>query len=346
MKHLITLILLFFFTNIFAQITITQTDLPTVNDTIYYKMGIINNFDSNVTGANVVWDFSQVSFNNQRADTIISVTSTPIVYNVIFNFTIANLAFINQTPPSLGVGITVSDYYDFYKKTSSYYRKAGFGATINGVQTPVKYDYPELYFKLPLTYGTTDSSVSSYGLSIPNYGYYGQTINRKHIADGWGTLITPFGTYNAIRVKETVNITDTIFSESMNFGYTINRPVSYEYYWLANGMKGHVVKITKNGPSNIIEVRYDPLLFVNNLSNTDIYVFPNPAANQLFINQLPEGVKHIALTNILGQVCFNSQSIEKNIMLNISTLPNGIYFIEIKTSKGCFKKTIVVDNKQ
>jgi len=345
MKHVITLVLLLVFRNIFAQITITQNDLPTVNDTIYYKIGIINNFDPNFTGENVIWDFSQISFNNQRADTIISVTSTPVVYNVIFNFTIANLAFINQTPPSLGVGITVSDYYDFFKKTSSYYRKAGFGATINGVQTPVKYDYPELYYKLPLTYGTTDSSVSSYGLSIPNYGHYGQTIERKHIADGWGTLITPFGTYDAIRVKETVNTIDTIFSESMNFGYTINRPVSYEYYWLANGMKGHVVKITKNGPFNIIEVRYEPQLAVNSLIDADIQVFPNPAANHLFVNQLPEGIKNIVLTNILGQVFLKKQSTEKNIMLNIGMLPNGIYFIEIETTKDCFKKTIVIDNK-
>ncbi|NMC99893.1 MAG: hypothetical protein GYA62_09245 [Bacteroidales bacterium] len=147
----------------FAQITITQYDLPTVNDTIFYKTGNINNFDPNLTGANTTWDFSQLSLNNQRSDTIIPVTSTPIVYNVVFNFTIANLAFINQSPPQMGGGLTVSDYYDFYKKSSTYYRKAGFGATINGVQTPVKYDNPELFFKLPLTFGTSDSSISSYG---------------------------------------------------------------------------------------------------------------------------------------------------------------------------------------
>jgi len=346
MKALILLILLFFFIHGNTQITITQSDLPTVNDTIYYKLGVINNFDPNITGVNATWDFSQISLNNQRADTIIPVTSTPVVYNVVFNFTVANLAFINQAPPSMGVGITVSDYYDFYKKSSTYYRKAGFGATINGVQTPVRYDNPELYYKLPLTYGTTDSSVSSYGLTIPSYGYYGQTIDRKHIADGWGTLITPFGTYNAIRVKETVNITDTIFSESMNFGYTIHRPVSYEYYWLANGMKGHVAKITKNGPSNVIEVRYEPQLAVSSLTIADIQVFPNPAAHELFINNMPEGIKNIVLINTLGQVISCNQIKESTLTLNIGSLPNGLYLVEIKTSKGCFKKTIVVDNKQ
>lgn len=342
MRSNIVLFLLLVFIQGYSQITITQNDLPTVNDTIYYKLGIISNFDPNLTGSNITWDFSHLSFYNQRTDTIIPVTSTPIVYNIIFNFTIANLAFINQTPPSMGVGLTVSDYYDFYKKSSSYYRKAGFGATINGIQTPVKYDNPELYFKLPLTYGTTDSSVSSYGLTIPSYGYYGQTISRKHIADGWGTLITPFGSYNAIRVKETLNITDTIFSESMNFGYVIHRPVSYEYYWLANGMKGYVAKITQNGPSNVIEVRYEPQLEVNSKILAEIQVYPNPAVHELFIDNLPQGVKNIKIINSWGMVVYNMNINQNNKRIKVDNLQDGIYILKIQYHNGIFSKKILI----
>lgn len=344
MKLIIALLLLLYFTHGYSQITITQNDLPTVNDTIYYKIGFINNFDPNHTGNNITWDFSQISLNNQRADTIIPVTATPIVYNVIFNFTIANLAFINQTPPSMGVGLTISDYYDFYKKSNSYYRKAGFGATINGIQTPVKYDNPELYFKLPLTYGTTDSSISSYGLSIPSYGYFGQTISRKHIADGWGTLLTPFGSYDAIRVKEILNITDTIFNESMNFGFIIQRPVSYEYYWLANGMKNYVAKITQNGLSNIIEVRYQPQLDVNNRIFEEVQVYPNPADQELFIAHLPQGIKNIKIFNSWGMVVYDKNVNQNNKRIKTNDIINGIYILRIQFSDGIISKKVLIQH--
>lgn len=344
MKQIILFLLLSIALHISAQITITQSDLPTVNDTIYYKTGNINNFDPNATGANVVWDFSQLSLNNQRSDTIIPVTSTPIVYNVIFNFTIANLAYINQAPPTLGGGLTVSDYYDFYKKANNYYRKAGFGATINGVQTPVKYDNPELYFKLPLTFGTTDSSVSSYGLQLPNYGYYGQTISRKHIADGWGTIITPFGTYDAIRVKETVNTIDTIFSSQFNMGYTINRPTSYEYYWLTNGLKSYVAKVTKNGNLNVIEIRFEPMTHVASIEKNKIALFPNPSNHYVYINQLPKGQKQLILVNAMGQKMIDFKTTENKIQLNVSELPDGVYSLIVNGDAYQTNQNMVINH--
>lgn len=342
LKKVNTSFLIFVFTFSNAQITITQYDLPSVNDTIYFKTGTINNFDPNITGANVTWDFSGALLNNQRTDTIIPVTSTPVVYNVIFNFTIANLAYINQTPPSLGGGLTVTDYYDFYKKASSYYRKAGFGATINGVQTPVRYDNPELFYKLPLTYGTTDSSVSSYGLSIPGYGYYGQTINRKHIADGWGTLITPFGTYEAIRVKQIIDIVDTIYSESMSFGYNVHRPVSYEYYWLTNAFKGHFVKIAKNGMINSIEIQFTPsnLIYSNNSQNVN--TFPNPVNDILYLLLFSDEMKNISLVNSMGQIVLFEKCNEKVHSMDLSLLSNGIYMLKVESPNIKYSKKIII----
>jgi|YNPMSStandDraft_2_1061718.scaffolds.fasta_scaffold03346_4 hypothetical protein len=334
MKYIIFLLyIVCTFSIAFGQISVTQNHLPTVNDTIHYKTGTFINFDPNANGTNYTWDFSQVNVSNVRADTIISVTQTPIVYNIVFNILIANQAYINQTPPSLGVGLTVSEYYDFFKKATNYYRKAGFGATINGVQTPVKYDQPELFFKLPLTYGTSDSSISKYGLPIPGYGYYGQTIVRKHIADGWGTLITPFGTYSAIRVKQTINITDTIFIDSLNFGYNIVRPTSYEYYWLTNSnIRAFAAKVYRNGMFYHADFYFDPLTSISsNYNNIDINVFPNPVSNWLIIEN-PFNIAEIQLNNLLGQ-CVLSEYInlgQHNI--NVENIPEGCYILKLKTN--------------
>lgn len=344
MKVVSLAILLTLTVSLEAQITITQYDLPSVNDTLHFKIGNISNFDPNVTGADQTWDFSMITLSNERVDTIIPVTSTPLVYNAIFNFTVANLAYINQSPPSLGIGITVSDYYDFYKKSSSYYRKAGFGATINNIPTPVKYDNPELYFALPLTYGTSDSSISKYGFTLPNYGYYGQTIYRKHEADGWGTIITPYGSYNAIRVKATVNIIDTIYNESSGLGYTLNRPISYEYYWLSNGLKTHVAKITQHGRIYTIEILYNPVNYANSNIIDNISIAPNPVKDYLYINSLPEGTKSISLFNTLGQTILQKETTKNNFIVNLTSISNGIYELKIVSENLKYSKRIFVNH--
>ncbi|MCX7861494.1 MAG: T9SS type A sorting domain-containing protein [Bacteroidales bacterium] len=342
MKNKLVGFFLIFSKIVLGQITITQNHLPTVNDTIHYKTGMINNFDPNATGTNYTWDFSTVNPNNQRADTIISVTQTPIVYNVVFNMLIANQAYINQTPPSLGTGLEVSEYYDFFKKANNYYRKAGFGATINGVQTPVKYDNPELYFKLPLTYGTTDSSVSKYGLPIPGYGYYGQTIKRKHIADGWGTIITPFGSYPCIRVKHIIDIKDTVYSESLNFGYTITRPTSYEYYWLTNAnIRAFAAKVYRNGLFYTIDLYYNPITSTEIKLTKNMLVYPNPAKEFLYVSNITD-LTTLTLYNSWGQKIYEYVLSENTNTIDIANMPSGLYYIQLTSKKeSCILKILI-----
>lgn len=331
--------------NTFAQITITQNHLPTVNDTIHYKSGTFFNFDQDATGINYTWDFSSIDANNLRADTIIAVTQTPIVYNVVFNILIANQAYINQTPPSLGMGLEVSDYYDFYKKATNYYRKAGFGATINGVQTPVKYDNPELFFKLPMTYGTGDSSISKFGLSIPGYGYYGQTIKRKHIADGWGTLITPFGTYEAIRVKHIIDIVDTIFSESLNFGYNITRPTSYEYYWLTNSnIRAYAAKVYRNGMFYTIDFYFNPATSMNNIELTSYEVFPNPASNKLIVSTPPDKEKQLIIYDAFGKIVYKTDIRTETSEIDIGQFKSGVYIGLLRSNQHSKFLKIVIQH--
>jgi len=341
-KYIYLIVFCLSFTILRAQITIYQQHLPSVNDTIHYKVGFLTNLNPDETGTNYVWDFSNVQVTTTRADTIISVSQTPIVYNVVFNFLIANQAYINQNPPSLATGLTISDYYDFFKKASGYYRKAGFGATINGVQTPVKYDNPELFFKLPLTYGTSDSSISNYGLDIPNYGHYGQTIKRKHIADGWGTIITPFGTFPSIRVKHTIDIKDTIYSSQFGFGYTINRPTEYEYYWLTNaGIKSYAAKVYRQGIANIIEFYYDPTTNIHTNYCNDIIVYPNPANDIIFI-ETPFESSVLNMYNSLNQIVVQEKLFKGKNIINTAHLKSGIYIINIKNAKNVYFFKIVV----
>src|SRR6185369_9997600 len=78
---------------------------------------------------------------------------------------------------------------------------------------------------------------------IPNFGYYRKQQTRTNEVDGWGTLITPFGTFNTLRVKSTLNITDSIYLDTLGFGLTIPRQTIVEYKWLAPGKKIPVLEV-------------------------------------------------------------------------------------------------------
>jgi len=131
--------------------------------------------------------------------------------------------------PSVG-NVQITEPFDFLKESADEYSRVGFGAKINGVATPVKFDEPELLYQFPITFDDTYTSTSVWGAPIPTIGYYGQTVVRNSTVDGWGQLITPYGTFQVYRVKSVVNITDTIHNGT--FGFKVPRQPSNEYRWL------------------------------------------------------------------------------------------------------------------
>ena len=74
-------------------------------------------------------------------------------------------------------------------------------------------------------------------------GYYGQSGHRVNLVDGWGTLITPFGTFQTLRVISTIDAIDTVYNTSLSAGTNIPRPLKYEFKWLATGKKIPVLNL-------------------------------------------------------------------------------------------------------
>jgi aminopeptidase N len=70
-------------------------------------------------------------------------------------------------------------------------------------------------------------------------------------------------------------------------------------------------------------------------------VFPNPANNELtFLLNQNELLQSIEITNIKGQKTLQIDNPETN-KINIRKLSNGVYFIQIRTSKAVYRQQFV-----
>jgi hypothetical protein len=249
MKSLFTSFFAFTFSlGLFAQITVTRDDMPNIGDTIRVSnAAILFGFDPSLTGPDFNWDFTNLEPQSQVVEGYVSTTSTPFLYQIIFNQNVASIAS-PITDVSFLPGFEITDAFIFYRETGSSYVRAGYGATVAGIPIPMKFDIPELMYSFPLTAASpADSSFSNYSLGLPGIGYFSIERKRVNTVDGWGNVTTPYGTFDVLRVKSDIYERDSLYLDSIQTGIPIIRNYT-EYQWLTNGRGIPVLAITQEGP--------------------------------------------------------------------------------------------------
>ncbi|HXU28342.1 MAG TPA: T9SS type A sorting domain-containing protein [Bacteroidia bacterium] len=102
--------------------------------------------------------------------------------------------------------------------------------------------------------------------------------------------------------------------------------------------------VTKTCPNN--NVFYDTVtVYVKHLADikhnvnyADINIYPNPANDKIYI----ETKKNIdiALTDLLGNEILRTKENE----IDVISLPNGIYFLQVKTNENVYSKKIIIQH--
>ncbi|MCX6295984.1 MAG: T9SS type A sorting domain-containing protein, partial [Bacteroidetes bacterium] len=310
------------------------------------------------------WDYSTLVPNLQRYEKFDSPLTFPMPFNLLFNIFNTSYGNENNVLTSLPIpGVTLDMAYDFLKESSSKFSQIGAGYTINGAPLPFLYTSNDVIYHFPMNYLNTDSCDYKFGLPIPSVGYYGQKGHRVNEVDGWGTVITPFGTFNALRIKSTIASTDTIELDLVGFGTNITRPLRYEYKWLATAKQIPVLNIMASvvgGVPVVNNVEYiDSLISTvphlgiteNTSENFNSSAFPNPCVETIQVNYFlsEKSTIKISFTDVLGKavatVLNETQvggSYQKNINISDLGLSKGVYFLILQTDKNKEVHKIVV----
>jgi len=320
-----------------AQIQITASDMPVVNDTLRSSATAATSSGITLsnTGTNYAWDYSsltpvsQTVANYQLAATVnaafgLIISPSAYGYKVADSF---------PTPAGLPISLPVSikNIYTFYnKKTSpSRFVAEGFGATISGIPTPAVYQDEDEIYLFPLDYGVTnDSTTFDLKFSLATLGSVRQKGYRKTTVDGWGTIKTPFFTtaVNCIRVRSEIHEVDS-FTISPLPAMAVPRN-TVEYKWLAANEHYPVLWVTATltgSTETISSVRYRDqyrpgLLSVEQTPALQtLKAYPNPASGTVNID-VPATWQNYTVTiyDMQSRVVANYNNTSKLDVLNLA----------------------------
>jgi hypothetical protein len=155
--------------------------------------------------------------------------------------------------------------------------------------------------------------------------------------DGWGS-VNYFGTtYNALRIKTTINASDSIYVDLLGFGFQFDRPEVVEYKFMVHEFMVPLVQVNYTaGVNSGILVVAGPMSVIE-ANAPQFVVYPNPTTNYLSVQcenayNVPYAVFDMNGKRVLeGMFSDNSQ-------IEVSSLSNGLYFMKTAMSETYFLK--------
>jgi len=252
-------------------------------------------------------------------------------------------------------GIPFTDMYNFYDNRADNYRAIGLGVSISGIPIPFKYDNPDLVYDFPMEYQNNWTSQAHIAQGIPGVGYLRMTRNHADTVDGWGTLLTPYGTFEVLRLKSVVDEYDSIYVDSLNIGIPINRNYTI-YQWLGKDQKIPLLQITSSLGGVVVDyidsIRVDIDGIVNTplTANNELKAFPNPTQDkmQLQFDLLNGQNIEIKLIDMQGKEVlmiysgYKQQGLAKlDINFTEMKIPPGLYFLQLQSGNASISKKVI-----
>ena len=341
-----------------SQITINNVDVGDAGDATWVSTAQDVSIDFASTGANHSWDYSSLSSTGQELKSYNDLSGVSFLVEFMFGiFAGSDYQATNYTPSTalpldqLGgiLPVNITDINQFSKHSNDSITSIGLSLVIEGNEVPVKSDVIETRYKFPLTYG--DSYVSNGYTNLdmnPIYnGIWRQYRTRTTNVDGWGSITTPYGTFDAIRVHHMIEESDSLFIDLFGTGTWIPLPIpeSHQYEWWANGEKEPVLRITTTsigGNETVTNIEYkdNEIVGVEESSLSEVAFYPNPVFDHLTIEALKNKSKFIVF-DINGRNVLEGIVEPGNSQINTSQLTIGKYTILVLSDDEQLKSSFL-----
>lgn len=345
-----------------AQISISATDFPGKGDTVRYSNS--NSFFTNftATGANFTWNFANLGAQSQTLVKHLDPDQADVFTQSLFGSTVLPTYRATYYLPARElplaavsniVDLPIEEIYRFYRKNNQEMTVVGLSISAGGFAVGKRADTIEIAYKFPMTFGQTYSSNGYVNLDFSAFAPFAlkQYRQRTSEVDGWGTITTPYGTFECLRIHHVIQELDSILVD-LGEGpqwTPIDIPTINEYEWWTKDQKGPILKVKANeifGFPVVNEIQFRdnfrPNLNVGLGENVSpqIQIYPNPSADFFSINSAQE-IAFVDVFNPIGQLVLVSQQTQN---INAKHLSQGTYFLKITATNGQIFSARIVKN--
>ncbi len=249
MKKITLVVSLLIFSISQAQTTYLSTDYAAQNESFILSTATAPGLalDYVQTGTNFNWDYSALEPASQQTITYQNPNNAGyktiwcFLNGFIFN---CNSQFNNNfnlatklTDGLVLQGIGLTNVIDHLKLTTTSLedRMIGANITFNGTTVPfvASFQTPDVLYQFPINFNDNYTNNSALSLDLTPFGVPAQiasTGQRTNLVEGWGSLVTPFGTFaNVLKMKTTLVSNVTINFNGVPQQTTVT---TISYKWL------------------------------------------------------------------------------------------------------------------
>lgn len=344
MKHLLLLSIALSSSFLWGQISIDQTDMPSVGDYIPRKSDTMTVLPGpGGSGPNQVWNFTSLSSYVITENTsVVSVTSTPNGNQ----FGNSNMAMTNDNAN-----------YLYFNKSAQSFSTQGFSGDLLGTGVINAVFNPDLTLhQFPRTFGSSFNDTYVIDVTVPGAAINPllSQINFKRTSvihdttDAWGQLTTPNGTYDVLRIHTMEVFSDSIWAQPIfppvwNLVST-STDTTHSYSWVGKGCKLAIAEMSFDTLGLPKIFKWTELqgigVGLEESALAKISIYPNPCSDHVFIEDFnPE---EISLFNMFGQkVAVEKTAMLSGTQLTLEDLAKGVYFIEATKDQLKLKTQII-----
>ncbi len=185
------------------------------------------------------------------------------------------------------------------------------------------------------------TSETMQAIEVTEAGMYSVTVTDPICGDAIGNIIVSVDPVPTIELGF-----DTL---EIEFGTTgiFDAGSGYSSYLWSNGETTQSIEISEEGLYSVIVTNefgcsaYDeaylkvgPNSIEENSLENSISIFPNPVKEKLFINSEIAEIEKVDIYNSIGKLIYSERNKSKNIELDVSKYPMGVYFIRVDLQNG------------
>ena len=347
-----------------CQITVDVNDFADGGDTVRSSITSDPGIDFTTTGANTIWDFSDLSAEGQE----LIEFKDPNTAGPLISFTFGAFAdeayqatnyFPSTDIPLDAAGgflpVTISEVNQFTKHSDGSVDLLGLSINVEGTNIPIPSDTIENKYIFPLDFGNNYNSrgYTYFDLNPIFNLIWIQYRQRSSSVDGWGTITTPYGSFDCLRVKHEITETDSVLIDFAGTGNPIwielPVPPSVEYEWIAKNELAPILSIrttSAGGNETVAQIKYRDIYLGldagTNENTLDLNIGPNPVQNDLMIRGL-KGDDIFDICSLDGKILLSGKLMNQGgfAQVDMSALHSGVYLLHIGTGIKVFTQRII-----